>query len=168
MNIVTIHRLDDLQEIVDELPHILNKISEETYHNMWCIRLDHDFICSITLKDLTFFLNRLIQERTRQIDFMNLKNDIIFYMWFDEQTLQLRFNIISGNLSSLPFRCKTRVIDTPKSILSNFINTSKNITLSGDHTEFFDIEDDWDQDDDEKDYILDVFVRVLNLKTSNI
>jgi hypothetical protein len=44
-------------------------------------------------------------------------------MWFDQQALQLRFNVISGDVKSLPFACKVRLRNTPESILNNFINT---------------------------------------------
>ena len=58
-------------------------------------------------------------------------------MWLDQQALQLRFNIITGDIKSLSFSCKVSLINSYEPILNNFINTIREIAQCGEQVEFF-------------------------------
>ncbi len=163
MNNIKISQLDQCEIIINDLVYLSGKQSEETYHNMWCISLDGDLIKNIKIEPLKCFIDRLIENREQQVQSSSSSGSIIFYMWFDKQTLQLRFNIITGNERTLPFTCKLQLFNTYESILKNFINTVQEVDQFGDDIKFFDKQDiNWDED--EQEYILDVFVKKLNAK----
>lgn len=62
------------------------------------------------------------------------------YFWFDEMTLQLCFNILSGKNRKLPFSCKINVVDSPYPILNQFLKIACNNALYGNYHEFTFIE----------------------------
>jgi hypothetical protein len=139
------------------------KQSEEIYHNMWCISLEDDFIKSVTLEQLKHFVDQLIANREQQLDDAHFYQNAIFYMWFDQQALQLRFNIITGDVK-LPFRCKVRLHKVFEPILNNFISTVKDVAQNGDPVEFLNSEDWQDEDESQEEYILDVFMKKLKVE----
>lgn len=160
MNVITISNLDQLNVILNDLLCLSGKPSEEIDHNMWCISLEGNLIESITLKQLKGFVDKLLENRKLQLKDNNLSQGAIFYMWFDQQTQQLRFNVITNN-AKLPFECEVQLYATPEFILNNFINTVRDISQHGDRIEFFDGNDWLDEDQNEKEYVLDVFSKIL-------
>lgn len=163
MSILTIFKLDQLGSVVNDLLCLSGEQSEEIYHNMWCISLGGHLIETITFDQLKYFIDKLIENRQQQFKNINVHKGAVFYMWFDQQALQLRFNIITGDVQSLPFGCKIRLNNEFEAIVNNFINTAKDVALGGDDIEFFNSEDWNDEDEDEGEYILDVFVKNLRL-----
>ncbi len=163
MNSITISRFDQLNPIFNDLLCLSGEQSEEIYHNMWCISLEGNLIESITLEQLKHFIDKLIENREQQLKNINFYRNVVFYMWFDQQALQLRFNIITGDVKSLPFVCKVQLHTTPESILNNFINIVRDVAHFGDQIEFFNSEDGPDEDENEEEYILDVFVKKLRI-----
>lgn len=161
MNTIAISHFDQLSLIFNDLLCLSGEQSEEVYHNMWCISLEGGLIESIELEQLKYFIDKLIENREQQLKNINFYESVIFYMWFDQQALQLRFNIITGDVKSLPFECKVRLDDTSEFILNNFINTVRDVVQCGDYIEFFNGEDWEDEDENEEEYILDVFVKKL-------
>jgi hypothetical protein len=81
-------------------------------------------------------------------------------MWFDQQALQLRFNVLSDEVVALPFECKVHIEIAAEVVLSNFITTVKKVALYGDNIEFFNNQEYLDEDE-EQEYVLDVFVKEL-------
>lgn len=165
MNIIKISALDDLSLIINDTLCISGIQSEEIDLNMWCVGLDDDFISSITVEQLKNFLDSLIEKKEQQLNCVGVKKNIIFYMWFDQQALQLRFNVITGDAKSLPFKSKVQLLNIPDFILNDFIDTVRNVSRFGDEVEFFDNNDEnrWDEDENEDEYILNVFVKELNV-----
>jgi hypothetical protein len=159
MNVTTISNLGQLNVIFNDVLCLSGKQSEEIYHNMWCISLEDNLLESITLEQLKSFVDKLIGNRELQLKDSNCSRGVVFYMWFDQQALQLRFNIITGDVNLLPFGCKIQLHTTCESILSNFLNTVKDFSQHGDQIEFFSCEDE----EDEKEYVLDVFVKSLRV-----
>jgi hypothetical protein len=159
MNIITISNFDQFSLIINDSLCLSGDQSEEIYHNMWCITLEDNFIKSIKIQQLEHFISNLIENRKQQLKHINYKKNVVFYMWFDQQALQLRFNIITGDAKSLPFGCTVRLNNTFESILNNFITTVKDVSQHGDQIEFFNNQDE--DDEDEEEYVLDVFVKKL-------
>jgi hypothetical protein len=138
MNSIKILHLDQCEIVIKDLLHLSGKQSEEIYSNMWCITLGDDLVKNIKIEQLKCFV---------------------------EQALRLRFNVMTGDERILPFTCKLRLLNTYEAILKNFINTAQEVNQFGDDIQFFDRQDsNWDEDEDEQEYTLDVFVKKLNTK----
>lgn len=163
MNIIKMFELGQLQLIVDDLLHLSGELSEEIYHNMWCISFEDDLIKSIKIDQLKHFVDAIMENREQQLKGINFRKNVVFYIWFDQQALQLRFNVLTGDLESLPFGCKVHIVKIVDPILNNFIDTTRNVIQCGDQIRFFDkTDDDWDDDENEEEYVLDVFAKKLN------
>jgi len=67
-------------------------------------------------------LAKVVENRQQQLDQGNSNHGMIFYLWFDEQALQLRFNLISDFHERLPFTCQLNVLPTPGPILDRYLH----------------------------------------------
>ncbi len=161
MNIIGISHLDQLDFIFNDQLYLSGKQEEEIYHNMWCISLERNIIESITLEQLKFFVDKLIKNREQQLKGIYSSKNAIFYIWFDKQALQLRFNIIT-EITFLPFGCKLQLLTAPDSILTSFISTIRDIANYGDLIQFNDEQDVPDEDENKEQYVLNVFAKKLN------
>jgi hypothetical protein len=155
MNAITISNFDQLSLIFNDSLCLSGEQSHEIYYNMWCISLEGDITKNITLEQLKCFVDTLIENREQQLKNINFYKSVVFYMWFD---------VITGDVKSLPFGCKVRLNNTSESILNNFINTVRDVAQYGDHIEFFTSEDWEDKDENEEEYVLDVFVKKLRVE----
>jgi hypothetical protein len=167
MNVITLHTLHDVNSIVHDEPYISGKASafdQETEHNMWCISIDDVLLRSITERDIVQFFDELISRRSQQLEKNNPQVPVTLYVWFDKQALQLRFNIISGKVEHLPFGCTVHKVDTLYAIVKDFLETTHDVAQHGDKIEIIEPGDEgWDDDDDDEvEYTLDVFVVTLN------
>ncbi len=112
-----------------------------------------DFAQIVMLDELVAFVRRLIKERCKQLAGLNV-DSALFYLWFDEQAAQLRFNIISDIHASLPFQCATRKIGdvTPilEQLLSSICSEEEIVLLNAD-----------DEHEDEEAFVLNVFTTIL-------
>jgi hypothetical protein len=116
----------DLKFIIDSPILITGNSSlqnEETAINMWSLSIDPDSIKIITINDFVGFVSSLLSKRTQQIVDAGVTHPDIFYMWFDEMADQLRFNIISYFGQKLPFGCQLEIVDSPQSILEDFLTS---------------------------------------------
>jgi hypothetical protein len=165
MNSIKIFKLDQCMSIIDDLLYLSGNQSEEIYHNMWCIALQGDLVKSVKFEHLQSFVSRLIENRKQQLKYIDFHKNVVFYMWFDEQALQLRFNILTGDKKKLPFGCRVQLVDSYDSILNSFISGIRNVAQYEEEIQFFDKNDSgWDDDEIEKDYVLEVFAKNLNEK----
>lgn len=165
INYLTIHNMNDFKQIIDSPIFIgCDKMVQEieTSKNMWAISIDTKILKNISASVLFEFITTLLHNRIKQISQLNISCPVIFYMWFDEMVGQLRFNIISELNKALPFSCSTNIIDSPHPILINFLQSQHNPDISWNDLE--EINDD-DNDIEENDFILDVFVAKLNNKS---
>jgi len=155
--------LGQFKLIINGQLYLSGDLSEEIYHNMWCISMEENFIESVNIQQLEHFVRSVIGNRAQQLKDINYDKNAVFYMWFDQQALQLRFNIITGDVKSLPFSCKVSLINSYQPILNNFINTIREVAECGDQVEFLDMQDEnWDEDENEEEYVLDVFAKELS------
>lgn len=156
MNTITITQYADLLTVINEPIYITSSllhIAQETDINMWTLSLGDSFLEIIDQKLLEDFMIKLLTKRKSQLIQIKPALNAIFYMWFDQQASQLRFNLISSAARKLPFGCKINRLSSYHSILQNFIATNK----QSNQLTYFDSDDNWD-DDDNTEYILDVYV----------
>jgi len=77
---------------------------------MWMIAFSDDQCASLTTSDLLGLFERIINNRQQQLDQAPVNHGMIFYLWFDEQAIQLRFNLILDFHEHLPFGCQLNVL----------------------------------------------------------
>lgn len=97
---------------------------EELYYNTWGMSFDRNFIKTLTIQDIYNFLTQLIKNRSQQVSDIN-KGPATFYFWYDEQSVCLCFDILSGTNIKLPFQCQTNLISTPTPIIQAFLKDAQ-------------------------------------------
>lgn len=166
MNHITITAYKDFDEILKEALVITNNNFTDVkfeYPNMWCLSFTPEFFKELEHDKLVSFFKTLIETRGIQLRATEFKKPLTFYLWFDEQALQLRFNIIPGEATSLPFGCTVNKVDSIEPILNKFFSIINDVLKGKDFFEVYDAQDIEDIDDDEspKNYVLDVYVQTL-------
>ncbi len=128
MNKDVMKKLQDyMNEIFDDEIYISGKttnLKEEIKQNTWGIGLPIPLLKKTTIDMLLDIVKQLLKKREQQILLLNVKTIATFYLWFDELALQLRFNLISGQQTKLPFNCDLKIIDKPNEILKDFLKYS--------------------------------------------
>jgi len=167
MNYITIEKSRDFQELLDVdilITGDVHRHKEEWEYNTWNLSFDVNFIKSLTRHDLNTFIYDLIKNRKQQVVDLN-NGPATFYMWYDEQSLNLCFDILTGTNISLPFGCELNILNTFDSILDKFFVDvqPENNPLSWDKIIILEPGDEGfgDDDDDEIDWIQDVYVTTL-------
>lgn len=136
---------------------------------MWAIDLRDELIVNLKIQNLIDrFLSALLNKRTSQLYSIDPKQEAIFYIWFDAQVLQLRFNFISNCHASLPFGSKLNILDSYEPILNNFITESRRVMAEGRFVEIYEPDEFPYDDDDDKEiaekFVLDVYMQIIGQK----
>ncbi|MCX5923081.1 MAG: hypothetical protein NTU89_00790 [Candidatus Dependentiae bacterium] len=168
MSHAAIKNWDELQDLLED-PIFLSgntfSTKEEISNNIWSITFDQDFVKTIQVKDLEKFISQLLSNRSEQIN--NKFNAIpaTFYLWYDAQSVQLKFNILSGKNIKLPFGCKLNILNSPMPIFQKFLDEAQaeinpldfqNFTFLNPGDPGFE-----EEEEDTIDWILDVYVTIL-------
>lgn len=162
MNNITITNKADLLEVI-ESPIVITKnksIEIETDCNMWTINVTEELADKLSITDLENFIAELLKKRSSQLVALGINQAIKFYLWFDAQALQLRFNLISSINKPLPFGCNLVYLETYIPILQDFIATTKKVMLQQEQFEYINPEGN-DDDDDDENFTLSVYVAQL-------
>ena len=99
-------------------------VNEECKHNCIWVSISFDIAKQTTTTDFISFMNRVKANRKQQIQQSSVDINLIYYIWFDDQAGQLRFNFINSNHDKLPFRCKLIFVDSEKEIIDDFLNSN--------------------------------------------
>lgn len=160
MNYIIVNKLSDLQSILRQpIDRDFTSANDHTYPNMWALTLSDDLISTIQLTTLTNFFMKLLEHQRQQLHTIDQEPTATFYLWFDEQALQLRFNIIPGIQQTLPFGCNIRKVLSLDLVLQQFLTTAHKIAKTGEPIEFLDHDTD---EYDDANYILDVYVFIID------
>ena len=114
-----------IEDIIDDKIFIgssADDLEQEIRNNMWCISISQDTSQQLSIKDLNNFLNKVIENRKQQIRQQETIWGMRFYLWFDSQAGQLRFNLISLCHNELPFKSKLRFVESLNEIIEDFLN----------------------------------------------
>ena len=141
--------------------------SDFEYPNMWLLSFTPKFFKKLSENEIQDFFSKLINSRYKELSEKHFKAPVTFYVWFDQQALQLRFNFLQGKNVNLPFTCTTRIVDSIEPIIRNFFTTMKDV-LGGElyFEVYYPSEDDDDDAYEIKNYVLDVYTQLL-LPNSN-
>ena len=158
MNYIVINNKNDFQLIINS-PIFIDKQfalrQEEINTNMWALSIAPLELKKMSLLIMEQFVQDLILRRKQQVKDAHINHSVLFYMWFDKMASQLRFNIISDHNKKLPFGCNLHIVDSVELILEEFLNAERYISWN----ELSVCEED---EEDEEEYILDVFVQQLS------
>jgi hypothetical protein len=163
MNIITIKKASDIKKIVTVPFYITgNKahLQKEIDCNMWCLSFTSNSIEKITIQELSQSIDSLILNKKKQLHSNNPFFPALFYLWFDKQALQLRFNCISNIDNKLPFGCTLMLLDSPIDIFKDFLATTCDFFQNGDTIEFFN--NTHEEKEDENKCVLSVFAQEIN------
>lgn len=169
MSSILISNLIDLEFIVNDDIYLCGSssgVKEEIYNNFWQISFDENLSLKLSKNDLHYFLSLLLKKRKEQIAIISNTLVVTFYMWVDEQSNQLCFNLLSGQDITLPFGCTVHVVNSVDIIFNKFIHVLRNPALSWNNIEIIEQGDSrWDSDEediDPKKYVLEVYVTILS------
>ncbi|MBF9222190.1 hypothetical protein [Hymenobacter ruricola] len=96
-----------------------DQLKEEIQAN--CIQLSVPAGLQIESDELIDFLKRVRSNRQAQLQNSDLKTDLIYYLWHDEQAGQLRFNFINSSHLKLPFGAAVSLVGNEAEIVDHFL-----------------------------------------------
>jgi len=173
MNYIAIENLKDLDQLLMVDIHLTGKKEDqeqELRYNTWEISFDNELMQHLALSDLKMFIFNLIKTRAEQVKELKLSSGATFYMWFDEMSFQLCFDVLSGRNIELPFRCTVHVVKSYETILEKFLENAKKAAERGSHIPFEDITflepgdegfGEIEEEKDPKSWIQDVYVTTI-------
>jgi hypothetical protein len=94
----------------------VDDLQQEIQQNMWLLSKPTGF--DESLQDWLDLINHIIDNRKQQI--AKSSQSMIFYLWFDEQASQLRFNLINDSHEFLPFNSNIELVPSFYKIVEAF------------------------------------------------
>ncbi|WP_216321318.1 hypothetical protein [Deinococcus aestuarii] len=113
--------LADIQEWTDTDLVFSSIKNQEARGNLCCISISYDLAQQISTSALAGTLSIIRDSWQKRLAEYG-KSTGNFYAYLDEQASQLRFSLISGVESSLPFGCPVDDSATLEEIVANFLN----------------------------------------------
>lgn len=171
MNYTKIKKCKDFQALFDKDILITGdpaRQREELEWNTWNLSFDKKFVQKLTLDDLQRFIAQLADSRVQQLKKQNNHTPVTFYVWFDDMSLNLCFDFLSGKDIQLPFGCKLNLLSFVDPVLKSFLSEAQRVAVQGNWGDFIisvrsdsGWEGDPGWDDDETEWIQDVYVTTL-------
>ncbi len=134
MNLVKTEYFRDLDKLITESIFVGNGIIDfesERRENMLTISISFEIAKECKVSDFLVFFKKLVENRKKQLEpYFNRR--MIFYVWFDEQAAQLRFNCISAEHKIPPFDAEIQLVALDE-IITDFLNSKylEGIPLEG-------------------------------------
>lgn len=115
------HSLEEI--VVDPLfiGESLQDLDEETTNNTWSISISKELATEILVEDFIDFFQRVMSNRREQIRSSNNRDGMLFYIWFDWQSAQIKFNLLSDYDTALPFGCEIEITNKLEPIIVEFL-----------------------------------------------
>ncbi len=113
-----------LEEIVVDPLYIsdgFQDLDEETANNTWSMSISKELATEIVVKDFIDFFQRVMTNRREQIRGSNNQDGMLFYIWFDRQSAQIKFNLLSDYDTALPFGCEIEITHKLEPIIEEFL-----------------------------------------------
>lgn len=164
INYITLCDAQDFNYILNESFVLTGNVSKQKYeicNNTWAMAFAPPEILSITELDLLNLFNLLRGHIQKQLIDSGSKFCVTFYLWFDEQSGHLCFNVLSGRIKKLPFGCIVKIVPDPLSIIKSCLSSPYLYYIPANEIiEISSVDDD--SDDDEIEYILPVYVDYIS------
>ena len=146
---------DDLYKEDVELFNKFENYEDKINKNVVCIGFDDNFIVKIDEENFNNFIDGIINCKKQQWEKYSLP--ATFYLWFDEQSLQIRFNILPGINIDLPFGCKIKKVNSHENMVIDALISLRESCLSGADISTDDIQFD-QEGEDVQNWTLPVYV----------
>lgn len=92
----------------------------EAQGNLWTFGLDGDQRAVVTAADIEGFVENVVSARSRWLAEHGVSL-MRFYCWYDAQAGQLRFSLISGRETALPFECAIEEVVDLSLVVRDFL-----------------------------------------------
>ncbi|MCZ8540801.1 hypothetical protein [Psychrobacillus psychrodurans] len=99
----------------------MQDIAEETANNTWSMSISKELATEIVVEDFMDFFRRVMTNRLEQIRCSNNPDGMLFYIWFDWQSAQIKFSLISDYDTNILFGCEIEVIHKLEPIIEEFL-----------------------------------------------
>ena len=106
-----------------------DEMEKEIYENYVKIGVPEEHLENISAIFFQSFLYEVKQNAKRNLDTNLLGVDLIFYVWFDAQAGQLRYNFINSNHERLPFTAEIQLVDDVYEICNLFVKCMQTSTV---------------------------------------
>lgn len=119
-----------LQEIIIDplyLADLDHDLPREIQENMWSLSFSQSLAAMFQLTEIKWFLYQVRQNRHWQLQQQDLLLELYYYLWYDEQAGQLRFNFITTRTATLPFSATIEVSETEEEIIAAFLQASQQV-----------------------------------------
>lgn len=146
--IITVEKNAELQNLLEIEIFLIDKkelSQKEICTNVYGFDCTELFLKNVTVEYLQKFVKNLVNNRRQQVEALHHQPGAIFYLWYDEQALQIRYNILSGKNRPLPFACsKIEILDSPDTILQRYLDDARANVIELEKLE--------EEDDDDTDH----------------
>lgn len=118
----------DLQEIVTDplyLARSHHDLPREIQDNVWSLSLPQSLAAMFHPAEVKAFLHQVKQNRQAQLQQLDFPLKLHYYLWYDEQAGQLRFNFITTRTATLPFRAPIEASETEEEIIAAFLQANQ-------------------------------------------
>jgi len=92
---------------------------------MWSLSLSQSLAAMFQPAEIQGFLYQVRENRYWQLQQQDLPLELYYYLWYDEQAGQLRFNFITTRTATLPFSATIEVSETEEEIIATFLEASQ-------------------------------------------
>jgi hypothetical protein len=108
----------------------IDELQSEIYHNCLHFDMKDDHSYELDRDDFVAFLSKIKADRQTQWRAADVVAGMIYYIWFDEMSGQLRINFINSNHARLPFGCDIEFVADEREIISLFLSNSSGGMIS--------------------------------------
>jgi hypothetical protein len=118
----------ELQEIVTDPLYLADSdhdLPREIRENRWSLSLSQSLAVVFHPTEIKVFLQQVKQNRREQLHQRDLALELYYYLWYDEQAGQLRFNFITTRTVTLPFSALLEASETEEEIIVAFLQASQ-------------------------------------------
>jgi hypothetical protein len=108
--------LESWSDVLDDEVHLEGSaegFEAERRQNMWRLGAPSEQLRQTTPERLAAWVQQLIEDRREKVRRGYRGQRAVFYLWFDAQAGQLRFNVMSDHGQPLPFGAEVRLVDDP-------------------------------------------------------
>ena len=100
-------------------------LDAEASGNLWTFSLSPQQAQEVKQEEVLHFLKAVLLAREHQVlERLGHQHPMVFYCWFDEQTAQLCFSLVSALHNRLPFGSKVNIVADLSSVVKQFLSSS--------------------------------------------
>ena len=99
-------------------------LNHEARNNQWCFSFTQEQVQSLSPEDATAFLSEVVDVYDHRLRQPDASGCMVFYCWFDAQTSELRFSLVSKSHGGLPFAHPIEIVNSIVKIVELLLGAS--------------------------------------------